>query len=84
MVRIGGFERAEVIRSAQGDGAASQRVGSRQPCGARISTSSVTSTIAAALELEFPDLSDSKIAIRMADIPERLTEFESTFDHTTI
>lgn len=33
------------------------------------------------IELEFPGLRDSEIAIRMADLPERLTEFESTFDH---
>ncbi|MDI4232485.1 relaxase domain-containing protein [Bradyrhizobium sp. Arg237L] len=33
------------------------------------------------IELELPGLRDSEIAIRMADVPERLTEFESTFDH---
>jgi conjugative relaxase-like TrwC/TraI family protein len=33
------------------------------------------------LEMPVPGLRDSAIAIRMADIPRRLTEFEATFDH---
>ncbi|EKS28409.1 conjugal transfer relaxase TraA [Afipia felis] len=33
------------------------------------------------LEMPSPTLHDSAIAIRMADIPRRLTEFEATFDH---
>lgn len=33
------------------------------------------------LEMPLPVLRDSEIAIRMADIPRRLTEFEVTFDH---
>jgi conjugative relaxase-like TrwC/TraI family protein len=32
-------------------------------------------------EMPLPGLRDSEIAIRMADIPKILTEFESTFDH---
>jgi conjugative relaxase-like TrwC/TraI family protein len=33
------------------------------------------------LEMPLPGLRDSEIAIRMADIPKKLTEFEATFDH---